>query len=155
MSESTCHEVGIVTEVRPANRVLVKIRRAEACHSCASKGACTSLGGQTEDVYLEVENTVQATPGDQVTLTLSEASVVKASAVLYLMPALLLLGGAAIGYWLSGIYGWSSDPASLAGSGLGLFTGLLFSRLISAAMGKNPSYIPHLDSIVVSPSTSR
>ena len=147
-SSKVCNELGIVTALKPENRVLVRIGRAEACHSCASKGACTTLGGQTQDVFLEVENTLNVTVGDQVALTLSESSVLKASAVLYLMPALMLMAGAFVGVFLAQRFGWNKDSTALAGTGVGLVLGLLTSRLISNKLGKQASFIPQLTSVI-------
>jgi len=106
------------------------------------------LGGQTQDVFLEVENTLNVTVGDQVALTLSESSVLKASAVLYLMPALMLMAGAFVGVFLAQRFGWNKDSTALAGTGVGLVLGLLTSRLISNKLGKQASFIPQLTSVI-------
>ncbi len=126
---------------------VVKIRRAEACHACAAKGACQSLGGKTEDVSLVVENTLDAKPGDMVVLTLPESSVIKASAVLYLLPASGLITGAIVGWLLGPELGVSTDPASIAGCLAGLLAGLGLAHLVGKRMGRDKRYIPRLTAI--------
>jgi sigma-E factor negative regulatory protein RseC len=144
----SCQETAFVTGLSPNGRAIVKVRRAEACQTCSSKGACTALGGKTQDMVLVVDNTIGAKPGDSVILTLSEANFVKASAVLYLVPALGLIGGALAGSSFSVELGLKSDPASILGSLAGLGLGLLITKLLSGKMSKNPKYIPRLTSIV-------
>jgi sigma-E factor negative regulatory protein RseC len=132
----------------PDGRALVTIRRAEACHSCAAAGACQALGGQTKDVVLVVENHLGAKVGDQVTLSMAESSVLKASAVLYLLPACGLIAGAIVGWKLSVPMGWGGDPASIMGSTLGLGLGLYLARVLSRKMTRSTRYVPNLTAIV-------
>jgi sigma-E factor negative regulatory protein RseC len=144
----SCQETAFVTGLSPDGRAVVKVRRAEACQACSAKGACTALGGKTQDMVLVVDNTIGAKPGDSVILTLSEANFIKASAVLYLVPALGLVGGALAGSSFSTELGLKSDPASILGSLAGLVLGLLLTKLLSGKMSNNPKYIPRLTSIV-------
>ena len=147
MSHS-CQENAVVTGISQDGRAVVKVRRAEACQACSAKSACTALGGKTQDVVLVVDNTIGAKPGDSVVLTLSEANFIKASAVLYLVPALGLVGGALAGSTYAAEVGLGSDPASILGSLAGLVLGLVITKLLSRKMSKNPKYIPSLTSIV-------
>jgi sigma-E factor negative regulatory protein RseC len=144
----SCQEIAVVTGLSPDGRAIVKVRRAEACQACSSKSACMALGGKTQDMVLAVDNTIGARPGDSVVLTLSEANFVKASAVLYLVPALGLIGGALAGSSFHTELGLQSDPASIIGSLVGLGLGLLVTKVLSGQMSKNPKYIPRLTSIV-------
>lgn len=147
MSQS-CQETAIVTGISQDGRAVVKVRRAEACQACSAKSACTALGGKTQDMVLVVDNTLGAKPGDSVVLTLSEANFIKASAVLYLVPALGLIGGALAGSSYAEEFGLASDPASILGSLAGLVLGLVITKLVSGKMSKNPKYIPRLSSII-------
>ncbi len=144
----SCQEIAVVTGLSPDGRAIVKVRRAEACQACSAKSACMALGGKTQDVVLVVDNTVGASPGDSVVLTLSEANFIKASAVLYLVPALGLIGGALAGSSFYAELGLNSDPASIIGSLVGLGLGLLLTKILSGRMSKNPKYIPRLTSVL-------
>ena len=145
---NTCEEVAVVTGVRPDGRVEVMVRRAEARQSCAAKGACITLAGQTEDVTLVVDNPVGAVPGDQVALILDEASVIKASAALYLVPALGLVGGALAGWLWHLSLGIERDPATAIGAFGGLGLGFLLTRLLGSRMSRDKRYTPRLSSVV-------
>jgi sigma-E factor negative regulatory protein RseC len=144
---ATCHEEGMVSALIPGDRARVTIERSEACHSCSAKGACQALGGQTKDLELVVDNAIGARPGDRVQLTLAESAVLKASATLYLLPALGLVGGAGGGWALAQRMAWSSDPASIAGAAIGLVLGLLMARLVGARLSRDRAFIPRLTAI--------
>lgn len=126
--------------------VVVRVRQSEACHSCQAQGACASLGGQSRDLMLRVPNALGARPGDQVALALPEASVTQASLVLYLLPALTLVGGALLGAFVGG--GSGANGAALAGSALGLGVGLALTRLIGRRLGRRAAYRPRMSAIV-------
>ncbi|MDJ0765604.1 MAG: SoxR reducing system RseC family protein [Myxococcota bacterium] len=142
-----CTEIALVTGIAPDGRAIVKIRRAEACHACAAKGACEALGGKTRDLELAVENTVNAKPGDAVVISMSEGSVIRASAVLYLLPALGLVTGAVVGWDQAEPLGMGSDPASMIGALGGLGLGLFLTRILSKKMSRSKRYMPRLTGI--------
>ena len=143
----SCQETAAVTGIHPDGRAIVVIQRAEACHSCSAKGACQTLGGKTQDMTLVLENTLDVKPGDQVILSMAEASVIKASAVLYLIPAIGLVGGALLGWSQSTALGMGSDPASILGAAVGLVVGFVATKLVAGSMSKKPHYTPHLKSV--------
>jgi sigma-E factor negative regulatory protein RseC len=143
----SCHEEGMVSGVLPGNRIQVTVRRSEACHSCSAKGACQTLGGQTEDLLLALDNTVNAEPGDQVRITIEESALVKASLVLYLVPALGLIGGALVGTLLAGKTGWDNDGTSLVGSLVGLVLGLFTSWAMGKRMATHKAFKPRLTAV--------
>ena len=142
-----CHEEGMVSGVLPGNRVKVTVQRSEACHSCSAKGACQTLGGQTADLALILDNTVNAEPGDQVRITIEESALVKASLVLYLIPALCLVGGALVGSLLAGKTGGDSNSTALVGSLVGLVLGLFMSWAMGKRMASGKTFIPRLTAV--------
>jgi sigma-E factor negative regulatory protein RseC len=144
----SCSEIAVVTQVNPGGDVVVKVRRAEACHSCSSKGACSALGGKMEDLVLVVENNVGARLGDQVMLSMSESKVILASVVLYLVPALSLVLGAMIGWKLAPMWAMEADPASILGCAVGLGLGLVLTKIIGSRMSSGSKYKPRLTGIV-------
>ncbi len=137
----------MVSGVLPGNRVQVTVQRSEACHSCSAKGACQTLGGQTGDLALTLDNTVNAEPGDQVRITIEESALVKASLVLYLVPALCLVGGALVGTLIAGKIGWDSDGTALLGSLVGLVVGLFMSWAMGKRMAAGKTFIPRLTAV--------
>jgi len=145
---ATCNEEGLVTASIKNNRVKVVVKRGEACGSCASKGACQTLGGPTKDLILVLDNSINAEPGDTVRLTMAESAVVKASAVLYLVPALFLIAGALLGFQVAKINDMQTDPLAIFGSIGGLALGMFTSWLLGKKLSKNRSFIPQLTAIV-------
>ena len=125
----------------------VTVARGEACGSCEARGACQVLGGQTKDHVVVVENRVGAVEGDTVLITMEESAVMKASAVLYLIPAMGLIGGALLGYWLAGTIEWDLDGLSVVGSLGGLIVGLGSSWLIGKRLARARTFLPRLTAI--------
>jgi sigma-E factor negative regulatory protein RseC len=144
---TTCHEEATVTGTAPGGRLQVTVARGEACHACAAKGACQALGGQTKDIVLIVDSDLDAGPGDRVRITMAESAVVKASAVLYLVPALGLAGGAAAGWALAASQGWQADPPAIVGALAGLILGFAISRLVGGRLSRSKTFVPRLTAI--------
>jgi len=148
------HEQGTVTGLTSSGYAKVVVSRTEACGSCEVKGACQALGGQTKDLELILANSVAAKVGDIVQLTMAETAIIKASAILYLTPAVCLMLGAAVGYYMAGITGWSPDPSSAVGSIAGLLVGLMFSWIISKQVAGKKTFMPRLTSVIYRPPAS-
>ena len=113
-------------------RAVVAMVRSEACGSCSAKSMCHPSSG--EAMQMEVSNPAGAKPGDRVTVSLPPAELLKASAMAYMMPAMAIVGGAAIGWSKSG-----TDKGAMIGAGAGfiLSTAYLF---IQGRKGKhNPA----------------
>ena len=142
-----CREVGTVLRPTPRGEIVVQIKRAEACHSCAARGACQTLGGSVQDFDVVVENRLDARPGDRVVLSIAEASVLTASAVLYLIPAVLLAVGVVIGSVVAPILDVKSDPASIVGSIAGLAVGLAVTKIVGRRLENDTRYAPRLTAI--------
>ncbi len=121
-----------------ADRVRVRVYRSGTCENCTCvlSTACSPeevdqrrgiLGGlfrQSSVMEIEALNEAGAAPGDRVVLQLkSNASVVKASALLYLIPAVMFVLGIVLGGWWSATrWGFSGDAVILTqvASGFGL-----------------------------------
>ncbi len=99
------------------------------CGRCHEAGGCgsslltQSLRPAKFRLY-RLPNCIGASVGDHVILSVPEGAVLRASLLAYLMPILLLIGGAALGMALDG-----QDSAALSGAGIGLLLGLLGLRM--------------------------
>lgn len=144
---TTCHEEATVTGDAPGGRIQVTVERGEACHACQARGACQALGGQTRDIVLLVDNDLDANPGDRVRITMAETAVIKASLVLYLFPALGLIGGAAAGFAVGESLELPTDPSAIFGALGGLILGFLVSWLMGSRMSRNKAFTPRLTAI--------
>lgn len=108
-------EYGIVLKLENGNAV-VGIKRNSACSSC---GAC-ELGSNHSQMYLTLENTVNAKPGDTVEIELPASQFLKASTILYLIPLMALILGIILGYYI-GVY------LNLNAETFGAITGIIFT----------------------------
>ncbi|MBN2718312.1 MAG: SoxR reducing system RseC family protein [Deltaproteobacteria bacterium] len=145
-----CHETATVTKIISEDLVQVVVKRSEACGACAAKGACQALGGQTKDFFLELYNPIGAKVGDTVRLTISEAAVIKASAILYLLPAVNLILFALMGNMFAPQLGFSSDAAAVLGALIGLGIGFFATWLVSKRAEKNQQSVPIISRVMES-----
>lgn len=112
--------------------------------SCESKGACTALGGQVKDHILVIPNAMEAKPGQWVTLNMPGSSVLGASAILYGLPAVTLVGGAALGRAASASLGIGVDPGTALGACLGMVVGLGGIFVLNRMLGGTDRYQPRM-----------
>jgi positive regulator of sigma E activity len=118
------------------DRVRVRVYRSGVCENCTCvlstacspeevdrrRGVLGSLFRQTSVIEIEALDELGAAVGDRVELQLkSNASVVKASALLYLIPAVMFVVGIVLGgWWSSTRWGWQGDAVILAQVAFGL-----------------------------------
>ena len=99
---------------------------AAACGSCGDKGTCGK--SQSQPRRYAVRNAVGARPGDTVVVAVPDGAVLRAAALTYLMPVLLVLLGAGLGA------SWFGDGLPAVGGAVaGLLLGIFALRLLSAA----------------------
>jgi len=135
-------EQGVVVRIDAAG-AWVKTVRSEACDSCASKGACHTMGGGKE-MEVAVLNPIGARAGDRVVIKLGTSPFLKATFLVYMFPVLLLVVGAAAGEWISRSAGLGSPlPSALLGFG-SLAAGLVFMRIIARRLAEKAEYRPRI-----------
>jgi sigma-E factor negative regulatory protein RseC len=139
-------EQGVVQEVR-GEKALVLTDRHTMCGHCVAKGYCHMLGGG-KDMLSEARNPIGAQPGDMVMLGIPEGTVTKASLVIYMVPAVGLVGGATLGYCIAQLYSLDVNLSTLIGSLAGLGLAMIAVRLLSNTLSKKPSYQPEIIEIV-------
>jgi sigma-E factor negative regulatory protein RseC len=111
----------IVTGTR-AETALVEAHYGGGCGSgmCAKGGCGAAILGQlftsTPRGPMQALNPIQAHAGDRVMIGVEEGMLLRTTGVAYLMPLLMLLGGAVLGQ------GWSVGDA---GAAIGALSGLL------------------------------
>lgn len=108
----------------------VQTLRQSACQSCSARHGCgqkalaAMSSGQSRQ--LRVSNTLNACPGDEVTVAIAPASLLQASLLVYALPLLLMVMGVAVtGQLLPG----AELPAMMAAL-VGLGVGLLIARRV-------------------------
>ena len=117
------HETGTVISVQ-GGEAWVQTIRESACQSCKARHGCgqKALAGLTsgQSRQIRVANTLQAKPGDQVTVAIEETALLKASLLVYAVPLLLMV----IATVLAGMLLPGNDLAATLCAGAGLAAGL-------------------------------
>ena len=121
-------QAGTVVELR-GELALVEVSPS-LCGGCAHQGACNLLVGEPEKTTVLALNRVGAAVGDPVSVELSGAARTKSACLLYVIPSISLVVGAAVGQQLLAGVG-SLDPV-LAG---------LFGALVFLALGMIPAMV--------------
>ncbi len=135
-------ENGIVTQVSPSV-AWVKTIRSGACKSCATRDSCGTANGQ-KAMIITVDNTLNVKEGDQVVIGLETRSMLFLTFLLYVLPIIVLIIGAAIG---NGIAPSLNVNPSLLSMFVGFsFFGLTFYfiRKKNDSLSKNNAYKPFL-----------
>lgn len=131
-------EEGVVKEVR-GKKALVITERKEQCGQCMAKGFCDMLGGGKE-MLSEALNSVGAKADDIVLIGIPSGTVTKASIVLYMIPAIGLVAGAALGHYIGKLYSLNLDLSAFIGSLAGVGISMISVRLFSNILSKRPSF---------------
>lgn len=139
-------EEGIVKEVSN-KKALVVTDRQTMCSQCVAKSFCEMLGGGKQ-MLSEALNPVGAKPGDMVKIGIPSGIVTKASMVVYMIPAIGLVGGAAVGYYAGKSYSVDFNLSTLIGCLAGLGIAMIVVRLLSNVLSKRPSYQPEIIKII-------
>jgi len=130
-------EHGIVVRLIGGGAV-IKTRQSSACESCASKKSCSSGQSASGDAFIEADNPVGAKVGDSVIFTVGAGSILKAGALLYLVPIISFIVGVVIGQ--SGLV-----TGLLPGYNPDLLSGLLGAAFLALAFIGLKVYSAFLD----------
>lgn len=114
-------ETATVVSTTP-KRAKVAIVRSEACGSCPAKNMCSTASGNLN--VLEVRNPVKARPGEKVVIELQPRALVRATAMIYLVPTVSMVIGSTLG-WLR----TSTDVGAMTGALAGFLVASLFLYL--------------------------
>jgi len=131
-------EEGMVKEAK-GKKALVITDRKEQCAQCMAKGFCQMLGGGKE-MLSEALNPVGAKADDIVLIGIPSGTVTKASMVVYMIPAIGLVGGAALGNYFGKLYSLNLDLSTIVGILAGIGISMIFVRLLSNVLSKRPSF---------------
>ena len=104
-----------VKETHPDGTATVFVVRESACSGDCHK--CSGCGAAKETIVFQAVNPIGACRGELVKVESETAPVLKAAAVLYMLPLVLFFGGYALGAALGvnpGIFGAASFAVSIA-----------------------------------------
>ena len=128
---------------------LVRASQADGCEQCNGKG-CGA--GKLSRMFcskprdFQVENSVNATVGDQVIVSVADGAVLHGIWWVYLLPLMLLIAGALTGHLMAGESKFQ-DMSSTGGAILGLVAGFFLIRRIFARQVRGRRFQPYISSI--------
>ena len=111
-----------VKEVYEDGRALVVHQRLSACSGDCHK--CSGCGAARETILLKADNPIGAGVGSLVKITSDSAPVLKAAAILYVMPLLLFF----LGYGLGAAWGYGAGWLGFLGFIIGILLVILYDR---------------------------
>lgn len=138
---------GFVTSVREDGWAQVVTERKDACENCGASHCCVSFGTKSEMLAMAL-NKAGAKEGDYVSLILRSGILLKAAAVMYLIPVIGLVLGAAMGSGLNTGLPISETTSVIVFGFAGLFLGFIITALMSKWMSGNSNLTPVISRII-------
>ncbi|MFA6062206.1 MAG: SoxR reducing system RseC family protein [Gallionella sp.] len=121
----------------------VQAHQGNGCSVCNGKGCGSGKLTQlfcSKPRQFRVDNRINASVGDQVIVSVPEGAVLRGVGLVYLLPLVLLFGGASwAGSWA--VQEGQRDAYSAAGALSGLLIGFLFAKGYSARQRQQTPYI--------------
>jgi sigma-E factor negative regulatory protein RseC len=128
-----------------ADSVLIESSRSSACGQCQAKKSCgqkaISEWASSKMARLEIDNPdrILVKPGDNVIVGIDEGSFLKASALMYLLPLVLMIAFGGVAQSLA-----VSELIIIVLSFVGLLVGFLGAKLLSRQLERRCQYRPVL-----------
>ncbi len=141
-------EVGTIVELKSKSVAAVLCKKSSMCEHCASAGLC-HMGDDNRSMQVEALNQLGAEVGDRVRLVTSTRSFLQSSFILYIVPLVALVIGAAAGELIGLYVTVGIDPNLLAALiGSAFFAGsFLIIRVGSRAIPRE-TYMPRIVEII-------
>jgi len=137
-------EQAIVIRVKEGGMADVLTERSDACGHCSASACCSTSGGGSNKMVTRALNKAGARAGDTVIVSLGSGVVVKSAAVVYLLPIIGFIAGAAAGASMYHGLGISETiSAVLFGFG-GLAVGFLTTILLSRSAEVQSALTPEI-----------
>jgi len=140
-------EEGWVKEVSGEKALVLTERRGE-CDHCLARKACHVVDDGKE-VLAHALNPIGAAVGDRVKITMKEGALLRSSFVLYFIPALGLLVGSVLGYYLGKLFGWNLDLSAMFSGLIVLGLSFLIVFMLSQDPKKTRTYWPQIQEIII------
>jgi sigma-E factor negative regulatory protein RseC len=141
-------EYGTVVELKGKGTAVVVCEKGSFCKNCASMEACR-LGDDNRSMLVDAHNPLGAQVGDKVKIVTSSKSFLQSSFILYIVPLIALVIGAAIGHGIGERLEAGVDPNLLSAIfGIAFLVGsFLIIRVGSRAIPRE-AFMPRIAEIV-------
>ena len=117
---------------------LVQANQGNGCEQCNGKGCGTGKLSRmfcSKPRQFQVDNSINASIGDEVVISVAEGAVLRGIGLVYLLPLLLLVMGATLSS--VGVEPSQRDGYAAAGALFGLIAGFILAKWISARQASN------------------
>ncbi len=84
------NQSGFIVEIVDEVTAKVQMQKHSACAHC---GKCATVSSESKEILVEVDNTYGAKVGDHVEVNMENINVIKATAIVYVLPLIALLVG--------------------------------------------------------------
>ena len=142
-------EEGIVIRT-DADTAWIKTTRTGGCNDCSARGSCHTLGGGKE-MEVSALNTAGAHIGDRVLIGFDTGSLLKVQFLLYILPILALMAGAAVGNGIAPYLSLNSTALSIVIGFASLALSLLFIRVKGNRLARKSEYRPKVLRVLPTP----
>ena len=142
---------GYIIEVIDKKTAKLKMQRHSACASC---GKCATTS-EKKDIIVEVDNTLGAKVGDNVKVNMETVNVLKAAAIVYIVPLVALLVGTIGTYFVLDLLKISIYVETISGA-FGLVSMLISFLILKKNDNKfrdSREYIPIVTEVVLKQGT--
>jgi len=142
-------EVGTVVELKGKHTAVVMCQKSSLCENCATNGHCV-LGDDDKTRFIDVQNSLGATVGENVRIATSTKSFLQSSFLLYIVPLIALVIGAIVGKLTGENFATGLDP-NLLSAVFGVFFmigSFVVIRVGSTALDQE-SYMPKIVAILL------
>ncbi|CEJ74937.1 regulator of the sigma(E) factor [[Clostridium] sordellii] len=137
---------GYVIELVDGTTAKIKMQKHSACAAC---GKCASSTDK-KDIIVEVDNNIGAKVGDYVEVNMDSVNVIKAAAIVYIVPLIALLGGTIISYGIFNFIDIGMNKEVLSGF-IGIVLTIISYLLIKSKDRKfreSRNYIPIITKVI-------
>lgn len=137
---------GYVIELVDGTIAKIKMQKHSACAAC---GKCASSTDK-KDIIVEVDNNIGAKVGDYVEVNMDSVNVIKAAAIVYIVPLIALLGGTIISYGIFNFIDIGMNKEVLSGF-IGIVLTIISYLLIKSKDRKfreSRNYIPIITKVI-------
>ncbi|AUN15531.1 SoxR reducing system RseC family protein [Paraclostridium sordellii] len=137
---------GYVIELVDGTTAKIKMQKHSACAAC---GKCASSTDK-KDIIVEVDNNIGAKVGDYVEVNMDSVNVIKAAAIVYIVPLIALLGGTIVSYGIFNFIDIGMNKEVLSGF-IGIVLTIISYLLIKSKDRKfreSRNYIPIITKVI-------
>lgn len=141
-------EAGTVVELKGKHTALVMCKKSSLCENCATSGSC-AMGDDSKTRLVEVQNFLDADVGDRVCIATTTKSFLQSSFLIYIVPLIALVIGAAAGKLVGERLDTGLDP-NLLSAIFGVFFmigSFILLRVGTSALARE-SYMPKIVAIL-------